>query len=352
MPSPFDSFAGFRQTVFPTSEGAALDRAQGAATSRSLVMRRLSALQQQGLEPGGVLKSLLASEEFAQALADPGIDAEALQKLVLSSVQGFQPPRGVAGSMAIAPGGQPIPGSQVPEQFAPSAPAAAVQLVDAIIAADARGDTKRADLLKRQLKQDPAGVVGSGDALKMRAAGVAKTGNDVVDMITAPEAQTALELGRKAEGPETISINDLAVRATGAKVGKANVDALKPEVAEIALKTRGELLGAEDFMKAFFSKAAGGASGAASGTSPAAAFRATGASPTAAPSGATGAIDPATLTPGAVGTMSPEAAMDLSRKALRGEVRLPPETATALSARLRAIGAQGKQGGPIAPPIR
>lgn len=325
------------------------------SAGREIVLGKLQELQAGGGgAPHQMMQQLLQSPEFVEAfITDPSIGEFATE--VIQKLQAPLPERASPGTMAVDPVTQrPIEGTQVPEAPARQEPTAAEKLTDAIIAAQEAGDQRRVDLLKRHLprvnegKETPA-----GQALKMRAAGVDKTGNTFVDGITADQARQSIEFSR-SESAETIAINDLAVRATGNKTGKANVDKLTPEAAEAALRGRAEVMAPEDFMARLFGnfaaqggeEAVPGLGGPASGQSVFQQFRegTTGGAPQVPePPGPGETPSP---TPTATGNITPERVRRMKAEELRslgerieaGTVSVSPEVLRAIVERLDALG--------------
>lgn len=331
------------------------DRIQQA---RSMVIKRLQSMQSEGLQPNQIMQQLLQSEEFVNAVAtDPNI-GEFVQSMVGSLVKP-PPERADPGSMALTPEGKPIPDTQVPA-LPNDTRSDAEKLTDAIIEANQAGEKERVALLRKHLPRDNSGDVPAAVALRMRAAGVKDTGNLSVDKIDQDQARKAVDLAR-GDQTDNISINDLAIRATGNKSGNAQADELTPEAAEAALKGRAEALGAENtLLQLFGALAGGGEEGAASsglpGTggpsvferfrekqsgepkakpAPAPSVPTPGAAPPTPGPDAAGEV-PTQYTPAKIKLMSADEAQALAEAVLAGKVILTPDASAELVGKLRA----------------
>lgn len=324
--------------------------AEQSDISRSIAMRRLTQLLQ--ANPGNPQKAMLdffSSDEGQQALVDDH------DKTLLPSIEALI--KGTStGDREVAAGsslvGQDTQGNYTTKYTAPGQPTEAEKVTNAIILAEKNGDTKQADLLRRYLPRDKDAQTTVDAALKMRAAGVDTTGNDVVDAISPKDAQNAIEIGRSPQEKE-VSMTDVLIRATGAKTGNPRADALSPQAAEATAKFYKETHGAENLINAILGNlgGAGGAAlpgGGAEAPSAAAKFRAQQEGGTAAPEAPP--APPSVGGPNAAGN-GPQVYTDAQLQALSGgeldrvytgarsgAISMTPPQVAILAGRYRALG--------------
>lgn len=306
--------------------------------ARSMAISKFGELLESSKNPNKAILELLKTEEGMEALfvvPDLLTDVDRLTKLAAEEKGKLVNVPATSRLTRVSPEGEAkviLPAEQQRTQ--------AEKLTDAIIEAESSKDKRRAELLIRQLPRDTSGEVSVPDALKLRAAGVKEVGNATVQAITQKQAQLALQASRTSEG--VISINDLAVRATGNKTGKTTVDALTPEAAEAALNGRREALGSEDLLNLLLGKAI--TAGGPKGPSIFEQFRAKGGAkqrpvpevPLAGESAgaATPQITGPELTEEQINAMTPDQIRELATKVEEGGVFLPVELLVILRAKM------------------
>ena len=242
----------FRSSVSgrPTPEDTRRDL---VGFARSAAIRKFGELLSASKNPNKAILELLTTPEGAEALfvvPDLLTDVDKLVKLAAEEKGKTMVVPGTSRVVSVDPEGKakiliPAKEQRTKEE----------RLTDAIIQAEKSKDSRRAELLLRQLPRDVSGDTSTMDSLKLRAAGVPgdKVGNSIVGAISVKQAQTALQASKTAEN--VVSINDLAICATGHGPTCKKIGGLTPAAAEAALKGRGEALGSENFLKAMFGQA-------------------------------------------------------------------------------------------------
>lgn len=218
-----DLISGFRSTVFPTSQGARLDRAQAAAGTLASFRQSILEKMQQGLRPEAALAQTLADPTQQQVLSQPNFPKNNQEFMQL-----FQAPPEEFGTVGAGSSVFSKTTGKLKAQ-APSEPTAAERLTDAILATD---DPEKKKLLVSQLPRDPAGRLSVTDYVKVIASGatVDTKQSPLGVTMTQDQAASALALGR-ATGARAPSDNDLILRGLGQKTGTV-LDSIDPVIAE------------------------------------------------------------------------------------------------------------------------
>lgn len=230
---------------------------------RSMAMRAFQAAVQSGKPPAQAIMEVLQSEEGRELFSMGEFD---FFTELAEAVGAGTPPRpetftvGPSATVGqVSPEGVVSLGPQAPA--APTAPTEAERTVAAIISAEQAGDTRRAELFLRTLPRDTKGETSVTDALRLRAANVAKTGNALIDGLPTKQAQEAFMLG-KGQDARGLTLTDLFVIGVGGDVpGNVGPNRVTPEVAKAAVQWRRENMGAEDLLASLVSGMMGGGGG-------------------------------------------------------------------------------------------